>query len=70
MVKQIQHPTALTFDDGFLKKLTTELSGEQQMWLSGFLYGISTSKSTAIIAGQAVADPDITGNHRLWFAKR
>ena len=60
MVKQIQHPTALTFDDGFLKKLTTELSGEQQMWLSGFLYGISTSKSTAIIAGQAVADPDIT----------
>ncbi len=57
MVKQIQHP-ALTFDDGFLKKLTTELSGEQQMWLSGFLYGISTSKSPAAIAGEAVAVPE------------
>lgn len=54
----MQHPTALTFDDGFLKKLTSELSGEQQMWLSGFLYGISTSKSPASIAEANIAVPE------------
>ena len=58
MVKQIQHP-ALSFDNDFLKKLTTELSGEQQMWLSGFLYGISTQQGPAAVAAQAVAVPEV-----------
>ncbi|MEO1259453.1 MAG: assimilatory sulfite reductase (NADPH) flavoprotein subunit [Bacteroidota bacterium] len=57
MVKQIQHP-ALSFDNDFLKKLTTELSGEQQMWLSGFLYGISTKQGPAAVAAQAVTVPE------------
>ena len=58
MVKQIQSP-ALTFDDDFLKKLTTELSGEQQMWLSGFLYGISTKQGAATLAAKAVSVPEV-----------
>ncbi|MFM9946832.1 MAG: assimilatory sulfite reductase (NADPH) flavoprotein subunit [Saprospiraceae bacterium] len=34
------------FDEALLKKLSSEHSAEQQLWLSGFLYGLATAGQT------------------------
>jgi len=38
------------FDEGLLKKLSQEHSAEQQLWLSGFLYGLATAGQTEAVA--------------------
>jgi sulfite reductase (NADPH) flavoprotein alpha-component len=48
------------FDDDLLKKLTNNLSAQQQIWLSGYLFGIAQIQNRTNI-GQQKAPPQYNG---------